>query len=248
MTTRILYFIACLLCLTNSRGQDKDPRLTEVWDPEPVRVTPGEGTAPPSDAIILFDGENMDAWHIPGETEWIIHEGMVSVVPSEKHRKSPVSITSRQSFGDFQLHLEWKTPAEVRGGGQRRGNSGVIIQGRYEIQVLDNYQNRTYANGQAASVYKQHIPLVNACRPPGEWQCYDIVFRAPRFRENGSLISPAYVTVLHNGVLVQNHTEIEGSIRFIGLPGYEPHPLKQSLKLQDHGDAVSYRNIWLREL
>ncbi len=233
---------------TSLFAQTGNPADTEVWEPEPPVVTPGEGTDPPSDAIILFDGSDLEEWIVPGETSWKIQSGVVTIVPSEKHRKSPTAIESKRTFGDFQLHLEWRTPAEVRGGGQRRGNSGVIIQGRYEVQVLDNYNNRTYANGQAASVYKQHIPLVNACREPGAWQRYDIVFKAPRFEEDGTLLTPAYVTVLHNGVLVQNHTEIQGSIKFIGLPRYEPHPLKQSLKLQDHGDAVSYRNIWIREL
>ena len=157
-------------------------------------------------------------------------------------------IFTRESFGDIQLHVEWRTPAIIEGEGQGRGNSGIIIQQRYEVQVLDSWENRTYSNGQAASIYKQHIPQVNASRPPGEWQSYDIFFTAPRFAEDGSLTAPAYVTVLHNGVLVQNHVEIAGPTRFIGEPSYKAHPLRQPLQIQDHSNPVSFRNIWIREL
>ncbi len=148
----------------------------------------------------------------------------------------------------MQLHLEWRAPAEIEGEGQGRGNSGVYIQGRYEVQVLDCYENTTYPNGQTGSIYKQHIPLANACKPPGEWQTYDIIFMAPRFKEDSSLFTPATVTVLHNGVLILNHAVIKGTSEYIGLPAYKAHPLKQPLLLQDHGNPVSFRNIWVREL
>ena len=239
----------CIFFYCTSAQDEMRPEDTEVWEPEPVKVDPGETAAsPPSDAIILFNGKDMSAFDIPDGTEWVVDNGIVTITPSREKQETPVVITTKQEFGDIQLHVEWRAPAEVRGEGQRRGNSGIFLQRRYEIQVLDNYDNRTYSNGQAASIYKQHIPLVNACRAPGEWQTYDIIFTAPRFTETGDLESPAYVTVIHNGVLVQNHAEIMGSIKFIGYPEYEAHPLKQPLGLQDHGDAVSYRNVWVREL
>jgi hypothetical protein len=162
--------------------------------------------------------------------------------------KETGSIQTKQSFGDMQLHLEWRAPAEIDTVGQGRGNSGVYIQGRYEVQILDCYENTTYVNGQTGAVYKQHIPLANACRPPGEWQTYDIIFVAPRFKEDSSLFSPATVTVLHNGVLLQNHAVILGTTENVGLPAYKAHPLKQPLLLQDHGNPVNFRNIWVREL
>ena len=148
----------------------------------------------------------------------------------------------------MQLHLEWRAPVIIEGEGQGRGNSGVYLQGRYEVQVLDCYENITYSNGQTGSIYKQHIPLANACLPPGKWQTYDIIFMAPRFNKNGSLFSPATVTVLHNGVLLLNHVTVKGNSEYIGLPEYKTHPLKQPLMLQDHGNPVSFRNIWVREL
>ena len=158
------------------------------------------------------------------------------------------SISTRDSFGDVQLHVEWRTPTEVVGAGQGRGNSGVFLMERYEVQVLDSWENRSYSNGQAGSIYKQHIPLVNASKAPGEWQTYDIVFMAPRFRGDGSLERPATMTVLHNGVLVQNHVEIRGPTVFRGPPRYEAHAPKAPIQLQDHRNFVSYRNIWVREL
>jgi len=251
---KIIFFFLIILSIPvlyycTAAQDEMNPEDTEVWEPEPVKVDPGKLTAsPPSDAIILFDGTDMSAFDIPEGTEWIVHDGIVTITPSKEQQEIPVVITTIQEFGDIQLHVEWRAPLEIHGEGQRRGNSGIFLQKRYEIQVLDSYNNRTYSNGQAASVYKQHIPDVNACRPPGEWQTYDIIFTAPRFMEGGELENPAFVTVIHNGVLVQNHVEILGTIRFIGYPEYEPHPLKQALGLQDHGDAVSYRNIWVREL
>ncbi len=220
------------------------PELTEVWEPEPPKVTPGEAGAPPSDAIVLFDGKSLDEWVAArdgSKAGWTVSDGHMTVKPRTG------DIMTKREFGDFQLHIEWRAPSEVSGEGQGRGNSGVFLQGRYEVQVLDNYDNRTYSNGQAGSIYKQSLPLVNACRPPGEWQAYDIIYTAPRFNEDGIRVSPGHVTVLHNGVVVQNHTEIEGTTEYIGRPKNIAHG-KAPLRLQDHGNLVSYRNIWIREL
>lgn len=164
--------------------------------------------------------------------------------------KGTGDITTKQDFNDFQLHIEWSIPTDITGTSQARGNSGVFLQDRYEIQVLDSYNSRTYSNGQAASVYKQYPPLVNVMRKPGEWNVYDTIFVAPRFKEDGAVFSPARVTVLHNDVVVQNHVDIKGPMRYIGLPEYKAHG-KAPLHLQDHGDPskpISYRNIWIREM
>ena len=221
-----------------------DPAATEVWDPEPVVVDPGASGAPPSDAIVLFDGRDLSEWtDADGRpARWAVADGAVTVASGTG------SLVSRRAFGNIQLHLEWRTPAQVAGEGQGRGNSGVFLMGRYEVQVLDSYQNRTYANGQAGSLYKQFIPLVNASRPPGEWQTYDIVFTAPVFDGNGRLVTPAMATVFHNGVLIQHHVTLRGPTVYIGEPVYEAHPAKLPLELQDHGNPVSFRNIWVREL
>ena len=222
-----------------------DPKATEVWTPVPAVVTPGVGSAPPSDAIVLFDGKDLAQWERAQDgtaPRWTIDKGVVT------GGGGAGDIRTRRGFGDCQLHIEWRTPATVEGEGQGRGNSGVYLMGRYEVQVLDSYNNPTYSNGQAASIYKQGIPLVNASRPPGEWQSYDIFFRAPHFNADGSLKSPAYVTVVHNGVLVQDHFEIKGGTVYIGQPKYEKHGDREPLQLQDHGNPVAYRNIWIREL
>ncbi len=216
---------------------------TEVWEPVPSIVTAAPGQ-PPSDALVLFDGKDLNAWQsLDGSpAKWKLENGAMQVVAKTG------DIKTREVFCDVQLHLEWKAPTDIEGReGQGRGNSGVFLQERYEVQVLDSYENPTYPNGQAASVYKQHIPLVNANRAPGVWQTYDIIFRAPRFSADGVLESPAYVTVLHNGVLVQNHVEIQGPTAWIGHPPYEAHGCAP-LQLQDHGDPVSFRNIWVRKL
>jgi hypothetical protein len=221
------------------------PEFTEDWSKEPAIVTPGEGTLPPSDAIVLFGqtGDLGKNWmgERGGPPAWEEDE-FITVKPGTG------GIVTKEAFGDVQLHLEWRTPAEVVGDGQGRGNSGVLIMGRYEVQVLDSYNNKTYYNGQAGSIYKDHIPLVNACRPPGEWQTYDIIFKAPVFKEDGTVSYPAYVTVIQNGVLVQNHVTIHGTTDYIGIHKYTAHPEKLPLLLQDHGNPVSYRNIWIRPL
>lgn len=219
------------------------PEATEVWNPEPVSVTPGPYGTPPSDAVILFDGSDLAAWSNEdgGAAGWSFENGVMTVVAGAG------DIVTREAFGDVQLHVEWRTPEEIVGEGQDRGNSGVYLMGKYELQVLDSYGNRTYSNGQAGSIYKQHIPLVNASRPPGEWQTYDIIFTAPRFADDGTLLSPAYMTALHNGVLIQNHAELAGSTRYRGEPFYTAHETRLPILLQDHGNPVSYRNIWVRE-
>jgi len=214
----------------------------EIPEPtvEPKIINPGP---PPSDAIILFDGKNLSKWESAesGEAKWEIKDGAMTV-------NGTGSIRTKGEFGDCQLHVEWASPAEIKGEGQGRGNSGIYLQTRYEIQVLDSYDNKTYFHGQAGAVYKQHSPLVNASRKPGEWQIYDIIFHAPRFDGDDKLVSPGRVTVLHNGVLVQDNAEILGSTGPVGEPKYEPHPLKQPLQLQDHNNPVKYRNIWIRPL
>jgi hypothetical protein len=219
------------------------PEMTEFWEPAVRVITPGNGTTTaPSDAIILFDGKDMSAWKAKagdGGASWPVKKGAFTV--------SKGSISTKKEFGDFQLHIEWSAPDQVTGTSQGRGNSGIFLQDRYELQVLDNYNNRTYANGQAGSIYKQTPPLVNAMRPPTEWNVYDVAYTAPRFKEDGTLFSPARVTVFHNGVLVQNNTEIKGPTEYIGLPAYKAHG-KGPISLQDHGNPVAYRNIWIREL
>jgi hypothetical protein len=238
-----LVILAVFLSLAVS-GQEWTATLTQIFEPVPEVVTPGEGTAPPSDAIVLFDGSNLDQWESKkgGPVPWKLENGILTVV------KGSGGIITKQKFGDVQLHLEWRSPGVIEKEGQGRGNSGVFLQDRYEIQVLDSYENPTYVNGQAGAVYKQHIPLVNACRPPGEWQSYDILFTAPRFREDGRLFCPGTITLIHNGVLIQNHVTVQGTTENVGLPKVIGHDLKQPLMLQEHGNPVSYRNIWIREL
>jgi hypothetical protein len=233
-----------LTLLAQQQQPQGDPKLTEVWQPVPPTVTPGLGSAPPSDAIVLFAGNDLSQWQQAdgGPPKWSIADGAFTVV------KGTGTLSTKRGFGDCQLHIEWRTPAKVEGQGQGRGNSGIFLQGRYEVQVLDSYNNTTYSNGQAGSIYKQHIPLVNASRKPGEWQSYEIFFRAPRFAENGKVTTPGYLTVVHNGVLIQDHVELKGNTVYIGAPSYEKHNLKEPLTLQDHGNPVSYRNIWIREL
>lgn len=217
--------------------------MTEKWSPVPEKVTPGLMGTPPSDAIVLFDGTDLSSWESPrgGSAGWTVSDGAMTV------KAGTGGIRTRQAFGDVQLHIEWRTPAEVMGDGQGRGNSGVFFHEMYEVQVLDSYESITYPNGQAGSIYKQHIPLVNVTRGPGEWQTYDIIFQSPVFVEDGDVVRPAIVTVLHNGVLIQNHVELSGPTEYIGIPDYSAHG-KGAIMLQDHGNPVSYRNVWVREL
>lgn len=224
-------------------AQEGDPKVTEVWEPQPKVIMPGIGSTAPSDAIILFDGKNLTEWiNLKGEvSKWDVKDGVATVV------KGAGDIKTKKTFGDMQLHIEWRSPQKATGEGQGRGNSGIFIQERYEVQVLDNYNNKTYANGQAGSVYKQYIPLANACKKPGEWQVYEIIYKAPKFNVDSSLNSPAYLTVIHNGVAVQNNVALLGETMYIGKPFYKAHG-KAPIKLQDHGDPVSFRNIWIREL
>ena len=219
------------------------PQLTEVWSPVPKVVSAPLGAAP-SDATVLLNGRNLDAWESikGGPAKWRLDGDTMVVTPGTG------AIQTKASFGDVQLHLEFRTPAEVKGESQGRGNSGVFFMGIYEVQVLDSYNNPTYVNGQAGSIYKQHMPLVNASRPPGEWQSYDLVFIAPRFGPGGVVESPARVTVFHNGVLVQHDAEIKGATNHRGYPAYTPHAAKLPLQLQDHRDLIGFRNIWVREL
>lgn len=229
---------------------EKEAAKTEVWSPVPPVVMPGANVNnAPSDAIILFNGKNMNHWQ---KKNGKAAECKIDKDGSFSIEKGSGDIATKQAFGNCQLHIEWREPAVVVGSGQTRGNSGVYLMGRYELQVLDSYQNPTYSNGQAGSIYKQYIPLVNVCRKPGEWQSYDIIFTAPQFSGDGKLVAPGRVTVLQNGVLIQNNVSVKGNTLWIGQPFYEVHPPKASLVLQDHGKdgghAVSFRNIWIREL
>ena len=232
------------------------PEDTEVWEPVPKVVTPGARDAdPPSDAIVLFDGKNLDEWvsaQDKSPATWIVAGGILTV------SKAPGvgNIETRRTFRNYQLHIEWKIPENITGTSQARGNSGVFLASTgpgdagYELQVLDSYNNKTYVNGQAGSIYKQGIPLVNPNRKPGEWQTYDVVWTAPTFNADGSLKTPAYVTVFFNGVLVQNHFELKGQTLYIGQPFYKQYD-RAPIKLQAHGDRsepISFRNIWVRDL
>jgi hypothetical protein len=223
-----------------------DSKLSEYWSPEPPVVTPGKTSQePPSDAIILFNGKDFSQWasvRNGNQAPWTIEGDAMVVKPGSG------GIKTKLGFGDCQLHIEFRTPAKVEGSGQGRGNSGIFLMGLYEIQVLDNYDNKTYVNGQAGSIYKQSPPLVNACRPPGEWQTYDIIFTAPRFYPDGRLKSQARITVIHNGVLVQNNVTLWGSTENVGSPVYKKHSEKEAIMLQDHDNLTAFRNIWIREL
>jgi hypothetical protein len=230
------------------------PEETEVWEPVPPVVTPGATCgAAPSDAIVLFDGKNVDEWvsvRDKSPAQWTVHDGVMTV------NKAGGNIETKRSFRDYQLHVEWKIPESITGTSQARGNSGVFLASTgpgddgYELQVLDNYENKTYVNGMVGSLYKQSIPLANACRKPGEWETYDVVWTAPRFNEDGSLKTPAYATVFFNGVLVDNHFELKGQTLYVGKPFYKAYT-EAPIKLQAHGDKsepISFRNIWVREI
>ncbi|MFN8209869.1 MAG: DUF1080 domain-containing protein [Bacteroidales bacterium] len=237
-------FLLCSAFLLAINLYGQKPEETEDWSRKPLMVTPGKNNLPPSDAIVLYSGsQDLDKWQeAKGKpARWIANDSL-TVAPMTG------SIETKQGFGDCQLHIEWRTPSEVKGNGQGRGNSGVFLMGKYEVQVLDSWENETYNNGQAGSIYKQYIPLVNASTAPGTWQAYDIIFTAPRFKADSTLQAPGFITVLHNGVLIQNHVELKGPTEYIGKPVYKYHDAKLPLGLQNHGNPVSYRNIWIREL
>ena len=244
---------AAIFYLANAQEKGK-PQDTEYYSPVPAVVTPGGNSSDaPSDAIILFDGKNLDQWVNTKDSataKWILADNVMTV------NKSTGDIQTRSSFTDFQLHIEYLIPANITGSGQARGNSGIFLAalpwgaGGYELQVLDNYKNTTYVNGQVGSMYKQAVPLANACKKPGEWQTYDVIWTAPKFSTDGILKSLARVTAFHNGVLVQNNTTLLGDTPYIGQPSYRKHG-PAPIKLQSHGDKsepISYRNIWLRVL
>ena len=230
------------------------PEDTEVWEPIPKVVTPGmNNISAPSDAIVLFDGKSLDEWVTNKDkspAKWDVNNGVMTV------NKTGGNIETKRSFKDYQLHIEWKVPENITGSGQARGNSGIFLASTgpgddgYELQVLDPYNNKTYVNGMAGSIYKQAIPLANPGRKPGEWQTYDVIWTAPMFNADGSLKTPAYVTVLFNGVLVENHFELKGETHYIGPPSYKSYS-SAPIKLQAHGDKsepISFRNIWVRDL
>lgn len=227
-----------LLIAVGPTGVSADEYLSGIEWKEPRVVTPGEHGAPPSDAVVLFDGSDLSAWE--NADNWKIEDGVMVTGKGD--------IRSKQAFGDCQLHLEWSAPVPATGSGQGRGNSGVFLMDTYEIQVLDSFDNKTYFDGQAGAIYKQTPPQVNAMRPPGEWNVYDIIWTAPRFNEDGSLKSPAYMTALHNGVLILNHFELKGDTPYDRPPQYRQHAERLPIRLQDHGNPVRFRNIWVREI
>lgn len=225
-------------------------KIHDLNRPVPPVIDPGTASTPdvpghpPSDAVVLFDGKDLSQWADKDgkPARWTVEHGYAQVLPESG------TISTKQAFGDCQLHVEFAEPLPAVGESQERGNSGVFLHGLYEIQVLDSYQNKTYADGQVSAVYGQYPPQVNAARPPGQWQAYDIVFHGPRFSKDGKLLRPARVTVLHNGVLVQDNVDLTGPTAHGQRPPYTPQPEKLPLGLQDHGDLVRYRNIWIREL
>ena len=254
----LLAFAAGGLAQNPSAGRGRAPRGrpqdTEVWEPVPPVVTPGAvDAAPPSDAIVLFDGKNLDEWvntRDKSPANWTVRDGAMTVYKG----RGAGNIETKRKFRNYQLHLEWKIPANVTGTDQARGNSGVFLASTgggdsgYELQILDSYQNKTYVNGQAGSIYKQGSPLANPARQPGEWQTYDVIWMAPVFRADGSLQTPAYATVFFNGVLVHHRQEILGTMVHRQLARYTPHDTEEPLSLQDHGHEVRYRNVWIRRL
>ncbi|MEP6732380.1 MAG: DUF1080 domain-containing protein [bacterium] len=250
----VLVLVLAALASTASAQQAAKPEDTEVWKPVPKIITPGAmNSDAPSDAIKLFDGSNLNEWvnsQTTAPAGWTVANGVMTV------NKKTGDIATKRKFRNYQLHIEWRIPESITGSGQARGNSGVFLASTgpdahgYELQVLDSYNNTTYVNGQAGSIYKQNPPLVNANRKPGEWQTYDVVWTAPTFAADGSLLTPAYVTALHNGVLVQQHYQLQGETAYIGKPAYIKYDTAP-IMLQSHGDPsepISFRNIWVREL
>lgn len=232
---------------TQAWVEPSKPEETEFYKPVPPTVIPNKNNFAPSDAIVLFDGTNFDAWESSndaGKVKWLLNKDASMTVKDKSG-----SIQTKQSFGSVQLHIEWKSPDVVNGKGQSRANSGVFLQNKYEVQVLDNNDNDTYVNGQVGSIYKQSVPLVKASNPTGEWNTYDIIYHQPEFNNQGEKTKSATITLLQNGILVQDHFEIKGTTEYIGWPKNTPHGIGP-IMLQDHGDnsRVSYRNIWLRKL
>lgn len=253
-TTLPLCFAALLSAASGAEGFKDTPLIPgskwHVHDPDrpkPVVVTPGKAfsqlASAPADAVVLFDGKDFSKWQgEKGEVKWKIEDGYAETTRTGR-------IRTKDEFGDFQLHLEFATPAKVEGSGQGRGNNGVNIYGKYEIQVLDSYQNETYADGGASAIYGQTPPMVNASKPPGEWQTYDIIFEGPRWDASGKLLKKAYITVLHNGLIVHHRRELHGDTRYRGVGNYDqPHPAKGFIELYEHGNPVRFRNIWIREI
>lgn len=251
----VLAAMACTACINLSAQQKEYPKqepmtpgMSEYWTPQPKIVTPGDikTNSAPSDAIVLFDGKNLSAWeNTKGEpAQWTVHDGVFTV------NKKTGDIQTKQKFDSYQLHIEWSIPENISGTSQARGNSGIFMQGMYEVQVLDCYNNETYVNGQTGSIYKQTPPLANAMRKPGEWNVYDIIYNAPVFKEDGTYRVPPRITVIQNGIVLQNNTTILGTTEYIGFPKVTPHGAGP-IVLQSHGDPsepISFRNIWLREM
>lgn len=250
---KLLFIIAAIALTLNASAQKKKypetpemtPQMTEFWLPQPKVITPGDfnTNSAPSDAIILFDGKDLSKWKScdGGKAKWDVHDGVFTV------KDGTGGIETKEKFGSFQLHIEWSAPTVIEGESQGRGNSGVFLQGKYEVQILDCYQNETYSNGQAGSIYKQQAPLVNAMRKPGEWNTYDIIYSAPVFNEDGTYKTAPTVTVIHNGVVIINHYTLRGTTEYIGHPRVEKHG-DGPIMLQDHGNPVSFRNIWIRKM
>ena len=250
MRLPVITFAVLTLASAASVAAQQIPTITfpphDTTRPQPpvVRATAAATLPPPPDAVVLFDGTDLSKWTSQngGAPEWIVRDGYFEVAPDKG------ALRTRESFGDVQLHVEWMSPLPARGTGQNRGNSGVYLMNTYELQVLDSYDNRTYADGQAAAIYGQHPPLVNASLPPGQWQSYDIVFRRPRFKADGTLDTPAVLTVFHNGVLVQDHVVLTGPTGHYERPPYRAHADSLPIMLQDHQHPVRFRNIWVRRL
>ncbi len=249
-TLLTMAFFATALAATPLMAQEMmkegeyKPEDTEFYEPVPPKVKPGENGQAPSDATVLFDGKDLSKWESVngGKATWEVKDGSFAVKPKGG------DIRTKEDFGDFQLHIEWRSPQEIKGEGQGRGNSGIFLQGLYELQVLDSYDSKTYTNGQAGSMYKQSPPLVNAMKPTPEWETYDVLYTAPQFDEkNGALLEPGYVTVMQNGIVVQNHTKLQGTTEYIGTPRWVAHG-DGPITLQDHGNPVSFRNIWIRKI
>lgn len=241
-----------LLAQQPANAAQMRPEDTEQWEPTPPVVAPGPAAPmpPPSDAIVLLGSDGVGEWVSVKDgspAAWSFEDGVMTV------KKGTGNIQTRRTFGDYQLHVEWRVPPGLQGSGQGRGNSGLFLASTgggdagYELQILDSYRNETYVNGQAGSVYKQYPPLANAMRPPGEWQSYDVIWTAPVFNADGSLKTPAFLTAFHNGVLIQDNVELKGETVYTGNPPYKPHG-PSPIKLQDHGEPVSFRNIWVRPL